>query len=116
MKYMLLLPAKLTALLLLCASGAVMSSTRVSPPDPATAEAAAGMIESGRLSSVDVARGVLVFKGQTYRLDPRQVAFSDDRKDPGKGGLQSLKAGDTVILRSIRKNGVSRVLQLVVRD
>lgn len=73
-------------------------------------------LQSGTVTSVSVERGVLVVAGHTFRLNPVQVAYSDDRKTPVKGGLSKLAAGDKVVLKSVTRDGVQHVVQLIVKD
>jgi len=99
-------------------SQATVARSVVVPGAPAAAaeNAAVYRLQSGRISNIDVRRGVLVVDGQSYRLDARKAAFSDDRADPPSSGLASLRIGDKVVVRSIRSNGVPLVVQIVVGD
>jgi hypothetical protein len=83
---------------------------------PAAVAAVAAEIQSGHVTGIDLKRGLLFVDGQTYRIDAHQAAFSDDREKGGKSGVESLKRGDSVIVRSVRRNGERRVMQIVVKD
>ena len=68
------------------------------------------------VTSIDAKRGILVAAGRTYRFDPTNVAYSDDRREPQSGGLASLKAGSKVTLRTTEQDGTARLLQIIARD
>ncbi len=89
----------------------------VVPGRPAVAvENAAYRLHSGRISNVDLRRGVLAVDGQSYRLEASQAAFSDDRAEPPAGGLAALRIGDKVVVRSLRSSGLPLAVQIVVQD
>lgn len=73
-------------------------------------------IREGRISGFDRIRGILVVGGQTWRVDPQQTAFSDDRAKPVEGGLLALRPGDKVTVRGQRVNAVLQAVQVIVRD
>lgn len=68
------------------------------------------------VTSIDAKQGILVASGRTFRFDPANVSFSDDRREPPAGGLASLKAGSKVTLRTTVQDGTSRLLQIIARD
>ena len=85
-------------------------------PAAAAAQSAAYRLQSGRVSSIDVRRGVLVVEGQSYRVDPRKTAFSDDRAEPEGTGLASLHSGAKVVVRSLKSSSLPLAVQIVVQD
>lgn len=102
--------------------GAAVQNARASAPVPREGIAGAPArdarpadeIHRGRIGGFDARRGILVVDGTTFRVDPRIVAFSDDRPEPAKGGLSALRLGDTVTVRGVRSNGVLQAVQVVV--
>ncbi len=85
-------------------------------PVVVAAQSAAYRLQTGRVSSVDARRGVLVVDGQSYRVEPRKTAFSDDRAEAAGTGLASLRAGDKVVVRSVKSSSLPLAVQIVVQD
>lgn len=79
---------------------------------PATVE----KVTNGTITSVDVKRGVLAVSGQVVHFTPRSVTFSDDRKQRDPDGVEGLKPGDKVTVRSVVANGENQAIQIVVKD
>ena len=111
------------ALVLLGSLGATAASARapvdarvVAAARAAAPESADNGVVDGRISGYDRRRGILVLGGQTYPVDPRTTAFSDDRRDPVEGGLAALRAGDKVTVRSQRVGAQLRAVQLIAHD
>ena len=73
-------------------------------------------VVSGVVTSIDAQRGTLVVAGRTYRFDPAEVSFSDERQNPPSGGLASLKAGSNVTLHTMVQDGTEQLLQIIARD
>jgi hypothetical protein len=115
-------PTRCAALLLglatglAAASGAVAATIVAAPGASTRAAAPAEEIRSGRVSGFDRIRGILVVGGQTWRVDPQQTAFSDDRAKPVEGGLLALRAGDKVTVRGQRINATLQAVQVIVHD
>ena len=101
---------------LLCHPALARSVVVPGAPAAAAAQSGAYRLQSGRVSSFDARRGVLVVDGQSYRVDPRQTAFSDDRAAAPGNGLGWLHAGDKVVVRSVRSSSVPLAVQIVVQD
>lgn len=68
------------------------------------------------ITSIDAKQGILVAAGRTYRFDPANVSFLDERREPPSGGLRSLKTGSKVTLHTAVQDGTERLLQIVARD
>lgn len=100
---------------LLVAVQAGAMTTAGSGSNVSTPEAQVTVVNSV-ITSIDVKQGLLVAAGRTYRFDPANVAFSDDRRRPPAGGLSSLKAGSKVTLRTAAQDGGERLLQIIARD
>ena len=73
-------------------------------------------VTAGTVTSVSVERGVIAVSGRIYRFTPTGVAYSDDRKKPEKGGLEGLKPGTKVTVRSVTGSGGLQAIQIVARD
>lgn len=102
---------------LLALPTAALAITVQTPTDSAAAkESATVRVESGRVSSADIARGILVVDGRTYRISAAETSFSDDRPKPSPDGIRSLRTGDRVQFSSIEVNGVRQIKQLVVKE
>lgn len=91
------------------------------PVDPARLTAVVQQMEqqemrSGRVSSYDGQRGTLIVGGVSFHVDPKQAAFSDDRRKPPEGGLAALRPRDRVTVRAVRVNGVLQAVQIIVND
>ena len=73
-------------------------------------------VEQGVLNSISPGSGVLVVSGRNYRFNVASLAFSDDRKDAEKGGLESLRSGLRVVVRSRPSSSGREAIQLVIKD
>ena len=87
-------------------------NTAATPANPATAET----ITNGTITSIDAKRGVVAVSGKVIHFTPKGVTFSDDRRKPPPGGLEGLKAGDKVVVRSVMREGGNQAIQIVVKD
>jgi hypothetical protein len=88
-------------------AGSSITTTR-----PAEAET----LTSGVITSIEAARGVLVVSGRVIHFTPKGVTYSDDRRKPPHNGLEGLKAGDKVTVRSVMRGGSIQAIQIVVKD
>jgi hypothetical protein len=100
---------------LLVAVQAVAMTTSGSGSTVTTPETGVTVVD-GVITSIDVKQGLLVAAGRTYRFDPANVSFSDDRRQPLAGGISSLKAGSKVTLRTVAEDGKEQLLQIIAHD
>jgi hypothetical protein len=106
----------LLAMAVLGLAGASTNAVAVTIAGKSTAvssEESSGKSVDAVISSIDAKRGVLVAGGRTYRFDPAAVGFSDDRKPPVAGGVQSLKNGSRVTLQVNLHGNLPQVLQII---
>jgi hypothetical protein len=82
---------------------------------PATS-APADKVQTGTVTSIDAARGIIVVDGRSYRMDARHTSLSVDRPKLRGTGLGSIKAGDKVMVRGVEKNGATQAVQVVVTN
>jgi ribosomal protein S1 len=73
-------------------------------------------VSTGTITSIDVARGVMAVAGRVIHFTAKGVSFSDDRRTPSHEGLQGLKPGDKVTVRSVMRDGGNQAIQIVVKD
>jgi hypothetical protein len=73
-------------------------------------------LTNGTVSSINTAQGLLAVSGRVYRFTPGQLVYSDDRRKPVPGGLEGLKAGTKVTVRSVTRGGSLQAIQVVARD
>lgn len=73
-------------------------------------------VSTGTVSSVNVDQGLLAVSGRVYRFTPGELSYSDDRKTPASGGIEGLKAGTKVTVRSVTRSGSHYAIQVVARD
>jgi hypothetical protein len=90
----------------------VAGSSNTTAARPAEAET----VTTGVVSSIDAGRGVLVVSGRVIHFSPKTATFSDDRRKGPAQGLEGLKAGAKVTVRSVMKDGGNQALQIVVKD
>jgi hypothetical protein len=90
----------------------VAGATNTTATRPAEAET----VTTGIVSSIDAGRGVLVVSGRVIHFSPKTATFSDDRRKASADGLDGLKAGVKVTVRSVMKEGGNQALQIVVKD
>ncbi|MEO8308870.1 MAG: DUF5666 domain-containing protein [Pseudomonadota bacterium] len=90
----------------------VGTSKSTAPAAPAVAET----ITTGTITSIDAKRGVLAVSGRVIHFTPKGAAFSDDRRQSAHDGLEGLKPGDKVTVRSVTKDGGNQATQIVVKD
>jgi ribosomal protein S1 len=83
-----------------------------SPATTATSET----ITSGTITSIDAKRGVMAVSGRVIHFTTKATAFSDDRKQVSPDGLEGLKPGDKVTVRSVMREGGNQAIQIVVKD
>jgi hypothetical protein len=107
--------AAATALGLACAATGAMAVTIAGPNAAVNTPESAGDVVNTVVTSIDLKRGVLVAGGRTYRFDPAVVGFSDDRKPPVAGGVESIGNGSKVTLRTSKQGDLPRVLQIIAR-
>lgn len=107
--------AAATAIGLACAATSAMAVTHAGQNAVVNTTENAGDVVNTVISSIDVKRGVLVAGGRTYRFDPAAVGFSDDRKPAVAGGIESLKNGSSVTLRTSQQGDLPQVLQIIAR-
>jgi len=85
------------------------SNTTARPAESAT-------ITTGTITSIDAKRGVMAVSGKVIHFTPKGVTYSDDRRKAQPDGLEGLKAGDKVTVRSITRDGGNQAIQIVVKD
>ena len=78
--------------------------------------AAEETVTTGTVTSIDAARGVLVVSGRVIHFTPKGVTFSDDRKKGPADGVEGLKPGAKVTVRSVMRDGGNQAIQIVVKD
>jgi ribosomal protein S1 len=82
---------------------------------PATT-AQAETVTSGTITSIDAKRGVMAVSGHVIHFTAKGATFSDDRRRPGEDGLEGLKPGDKVVVRTVTRDGGNQAIQIVVKD
>lgn len=80
--------------------------------NPATAET----VTTGTITSIDTKRGVMAVSGKVIRFTPKGVTYSDDRRKRQPDGLEGLKPGAKVTVRSVTRDGGNQAVQIVVKD
>jgi ribosomal protein S1 len=98
------------------ATGVAQAVTVAGSSNTTVRPAEAETITTGTITSIDVARGVLAVSGRVIHFTPKGVAYSDDRRKPPHNGLEGLKAGDKVTVRSVMRDGGNQAVQIVVKD
>ena len=88
------------------------NSTAANAANAATAET----ITNGTITSIDAKRGVVAVSGKVIHFTAKGTTFSDDRRNSNPGGLEGLKAGDKVTVRSVARDGGNQAIQIVVKD
>jgi hypothetical protein len=84
--------------------------------ESAKAEQKSETITTGTVSSVSVENGLLAVSGRVYRFSSGELSYSDDRKTPAPGGIEGLKAGTKVTVRSVTRSGSHYAIQVVAKD
>ncbi|MEY2855113.1 MAG: hypothetical protein RL030_2245 [Pseudomonadota bacterium] len=102
-----------SAIGLACAATGAMAVTIAGQNAAVTTTETAVDVVNTTLSSIDLKRGVLVAGGRTYRFNAATVGFSDDRKPTVAGGVESLKNGSKVTLRTAKQGDLPHVLQII---
>ena len=106
----------LSLTLSLGAAGAAQAVTVAGSSNTTVRPAEAETITNGTITSIDAARGVLAVSGRVIHFNPKGVSYSDDRRKPPHNGLEGLKAGDKVTVRSVMRDGGNQAVQIVVKD
>jgi ribosomal protein S1 len=82
----------------------------------ATKPAEAETVTTGTITSIDAKRGVMAVSGKVIHFTPKSVAYSDDRRKRQADGLEGLKPGSRVTVRSVTRDGGNQAVQIVVKD
>jgi hypothetical protein len=81
-----------------------------------TKPAAAETVTAGTITSIDAKRGVMAVSGKVIHFSPQGVTYSDDRRKRQPDGLEGLKPGSKVVVRSVTRDGGNQAIQIVVKD
>jgi ribosomal protein S1 len=82
----------------------------------ATRPADTETVTTGTITSIDAKRGVMAVSGKVIHFTPRGVTYSDDRRKRQPDGLEGLKPGAKVTVRSVTRDGGNQAVQIVVKD
>ena len=96
--------------------GVAQAVTVAGSSNTTTRPAAEETVTSGTITSIDAARGVMVVSGRVIHFSPKTVIFSDDRRKPTHDGLEGVKPGAKVTVRSVMRDGGNQAIQIVVKD
>jgi ribosomal protein S1 len=90
----------------------IAGTSNTTPTKPAEAEA----VTTGTITSIDAKRGVMAVSGKVIHFTPKGVTYSDDRRKRQPDGLEGLKPGAKVTVRSVTRDGGNQAVQIVVKD
>jgi ribosomal protein S1 len=97
--------------------GAAHAVTIAGSSNAAVANSAkAETVTTGTITSIDAKRGVMAVSGKVIHFTPKGVTYSDDRRKRQPDGLEGLKPGAKVSVRSVTRDGGNQAVQIVVKD
>jgi ribosomal protein S1 len=96
--------------------GTALAVTTVGSTNTTVRPTESETVTNGTITSIDAGRGVLAVSGRVIHFTPKSVMYSDDRHKPPHKGLEGLKPGDKVTVRSVMRDGGNQAIQIVVKD